>query len=57
MWKKGTAAGFNSEEALNRDYAKIHHDPKAKKPQVVHDAGDAKAAFARAAKVHKAEFH
>ena len=56
VWKKGQAAGFNSEEALNRDYAKIHHDPNTKS-QSVHTAGDAKAAFAAAAKVHKAEFH
>ena len=55
-WKKGQAAGFNSEEVLNRDYVKIHHDPNAP-VQSVHAAGDAKAAFAAAAKVHKAEFH
>ncbi len=54
-WQKGTAAGFNSEEALNRDYVKIHHDPNAP-TQAVHTAGDAKAAFAGAAKVHTAEF-
>ena len=34
---------------------KIHHDPNAP-VQSVHAAGDAKAAFAAAAKVHKAEF-
>jgi isoquinoline 1-oxidoreductase beta subunit len=55
-WKKGQAAGFNSVEALTRDYQKIHHDPNTKS-QPVHTAGDAKAAFASAAKVHKAEFH
>jgi isoquinoline 1-oxidoreductase beta subunit len=55
VWKKGAAAGFNSEEALNRDYVKIHHDPKAP-TQTVQAVGDAKAAFAGAAKVHKAEF-
>jgi isoquinoline 1-oxidoreductase subunit beta len=54
-WKKGQAAGFNSEEALTRDEVKILHDPTAP-TQSVHAAGDAKAAFASAAKVHKAEF-
>jgi len=56
VWKKGLASGFNSEEALNRDYAKIHHDPNTKS-ESVHAAGDAKAAFASAAKVYTAEFH
>ena len=54
-WKKGAAAGFNSVEALTRDYVKIHHDPNAP-TQTVQAVGDAKAAFAGAAKVHKAEF-
>ena len=55
VWKKGQAAGFNSEDALHKDYVKIHHDPKAP-TQTVHAAGDAKAAFTAAAKVFKAEF-
>jgi isoquinoline 1-oxidoreductase beta subunit len=54
-WQKGKAAGFNSEQALEKDYEKIHHDPNAK-VDPVHTAGDAKAAFASAAKTHKAEF-
>jgi len=55
VWQKGKAAGFNSEEALNRDYVRIHNDPKAP-THPVQTIGDAKAAFAGAAKVHKAEF-
>jgi isoquinoline 1-oxidoreductase beta subunit len=54
-WQKGKAAGFNSEQALEKDYEKIHHDPNAKVDSV-HAAGDAKAAFASAAKTYKAEF-
>jgi isoquinoline 1-oxidoreductase beta subunit len=54
-WKKGQAAGFNSEQALEKDYVKIHHDPNAK-IDTVDSKGDAKAAFASAAKLHKAEF-
>ena len=54
-WQKGKAAGFNSEQALEKDYVRIHHDPNAK-VETVDAKGDAKAAFASAAKVHKAEF-
>jgi isoquinoline 1-oxidoreductase subunit beta len=54
-WQKGKAAGFDSEQALEKDYVRIHHDPNAP-VQSVHAAGDAKAAFASAAKTHKAEF-
>ena len=54
-WQKGKAAGFNSEQALEKDYEKVHHDPSAP-TTTVQAAGDAKAAFAGAAKVHKAEF-
>ena len=54
-WANGQAAGFNSEEALERDYVKIHNDPNAP-TQSVDKKGDAKAAFAGAAKVYKAEF-
>jgi isoquinoline 1-oxidoreductase beta subunit len=55
-WAPGAKAeGFDSEQALERDYAKIHADPKAKSSKV--DAkGDADAAFAAAARTHKAEF-
>jgi isoquinoline 1-oxidoreductase beta subunit len=54
-WKKGKAAGFDSVQALEKDYVSIHHDPNAK-IDTVDSKGDAKAAFAGAAKVHKAEF-
>lgn len=54
-WAKGKASGFDSEQALHKDYQRIHHDPNAP-VQTVHAAGDAKAAFASAAKVTKAEF-
>jgi isoquinoline 1-oxidoreductase beta subunit len=54
-WQKGKAAGYDSETALHKDYVRIHHDPNAP-TQSVHAAGDAKAAFAAAAKIHKAEF-
>ena len=54
-WAKGKATGFNSEQALHKDYERIHHDPNAP-VQTVHAAGDAKAAFAGAAKTFKAEF-
>jgi isoquinoline 1-oxidoreductase beta subunit len=54
-WQKGKAAGYDSETALHKDYVRIHHDPNAP-VQSVHAAGDTKAAFASAAKVHKAEF-
>ena len=54
-WQKGKAASFNSVEALEKDYVKIHQDPKAP-TQPVDSKGDAKAAFASAAKVYKAEY-
>ena len=55
VWKKGRAAGFNSEEALNRDYVKIHHDPNA--PVAVGARRRRRqGGVRRAAKVHKAEF-
>src|SRR5262245_23928715 len=54
-WQKGKAAGFNSEQVLEKDYEKVHHDPSAP-TTTVQAAGDAKAAFSGAAKVHKAEF-
>ena len=54
-WAKGKATGFNSEQALHKDYERIHHDPNAP-VQTVHAAGDAKAAFSGAAKTFKAEF-
>jgi isoquinoline 1-oxidoreductase beta subunit len=54
-WQKGKAAGFNSEQALIKDYEKVHNDPNAP-TKTVQAVGDAKAAFAGAAKVQKAEF-
>ena len=54
-WAKGKASGFDSEQALHKDYERIHHDPNAP-VQTVHAAGDAKAAFAGAARTFKAEF-
>lgn len=54
-WAKGKASGFNSEQALHKDYERIHHDPNAP-VTTVHAAGDAKAAFSGAAKTFKAEF-
>lgn len=54
-WQKGKASGFNSEQALQVDYEKVHHDPNAP-TKTVEAVGDAKGAFAQAAKVHKAEF-
>ena len=54
-WAKGKASGFDFEQALHKDYERIHHDPNAP-VQTVHAVGDAKAAFAGAAKTFKAEF-
>jgi isoquinoline 1-oxidoreductase beta subunit len=54
-WKKGKAAGFDSEEALDDEYIKIHADPQAK-VQPVDSKGDVKAAFAGAAKTYRADY-
>ena len=54
-WAKGKASGFDSEQALHKDYQRIHHDPNAP-TTTVQAVGDAKAAFAGAAKTVKAEF-
>ncbi len=54
-WAKGKASGFDSEQALHKDYVRIHHDPNAPR-QTVQAVGDANAAFTGAAKVTKAEF-
>lgn len=54
-WKKGAKAeGYDSEAALEA-YAKVHADPAAK-TQTLDSKGDAKTAFASAAKLYKAEF-
>jgi isoquinoline 1-oxidoreductase beta subunit len=55
-WKKGKAAGFDSEEALDEEYVKIHADPQAK-TRPVDSKGDVKAAFASAAKTHRADYY
>jgi isoquinoline 1-oxidoreductase beta subunit len=54
-WTKGAAAGFNSDVALEKTYEQVHADPSAK-AQVLQANGDAKAAFASAAKKYQAEF-
>jgi len=55
-WKQGAKAeGFNSDVALKETYAKVHADPAAKS-RTLDSKGDAKAAFASAAKTYKAEF-
>ncbi len=54
-WAKGKASGFDSEQALHKDYERIHHDPNAP-VTTVHAAGDTKTAFSGAAKSFKAEF-
>ncbi|MFQ5939997.1 MAG: molybdopterin cofactor-binding domain-containing protein, partial [Alphaproteobacteria bacterium] len=54
-WKGAEAKGFDSESALEKDYAKIARDPKAK-IKTIQKTGDDKAAFGQAAKVYKAEF-
>ena len=51
-WSKAKTDGFNSDQALE-DYA-IHADPNAQTKLV--EKGDAKAAFAGAAKTYHAEF-
>lgn len=56
QWSKGAAAGFNSEVVLNETYRKVHDDPAAK-TRTIDAKGDAKAAFASAAKTFKSEFY
>jgi len=53
-WSKGKANGFDSVAALE-GYTKIQADPSVK-PQTIHSAGDANAAFANAAKVYQSEY-
>ena len=53
-WRKGKVDGFSSVQALD-DYVKFNTDPAAT-TQMVDSKGDAKAAFAGAAKTYKAEF-
>jgi len=54
QWKKSKTDGFDSARML-QDYVKFNSDPAAK-TEMVEAKGDAKAAFAGAAKVYKAEF-
>ena len=54
-WSKSAATGFDSEAELNSSYLKVHSDPQAK-TQTLDSKGDAKAAFAGAAKTYKAEY-
>jgi isoquinoline 1-oxidoreductase beta subunit len=54
-WQQGPAEGFDSELNLSQNYAKVHADPGAKS-QTLDSKGDAKSAFASAAKTFKAEY-
>ncbi|MGH6948198.1 MAG: molybdopterin cofactor-binding domain-containing protein [Kiloniellales bacterium] len=55
-WKKGAgAAGFDSVPALERRYQEIHDDPGADST-TLDSKGDAKAAFAAAAKTYQREY-
>lgn len=55
-WAEGAVAqGYDSENTLDSIYPKIAEDKSAKK-KTVGEKGDINAAFAGAAKVHKAEF-
>lgn len=53
-WSKGKSDGFDSVRTLE-GYAQIHADPSAE-VKMVDSKGDAKAAFAGAAKIYKAEY-
>jgi isoquinoline 1-oxidoreductase beta subunit len=54
-WSKPPAAGFDSEAALQNTYHKVHADPAAK-TATLDQKGDAKAAFAGAARKYRSEF-
>src|SRR4029453_9815891 len=54
-WGKSAAAGFDSEATLQITYNKVHAGPAAKSTPL-DQKGDAKAAFAGAAKTFKSEF-
>ena len=55
-WLKGAkASGYDSEPALQDLYARVHADPSAQR-QTLDSKGDAKAAFAAAAKTYRADF-
>src|SRR5687767_1192372 len=55
-WTKGAAEGFSSEAELQSGYVKVHADSGAK-AQTLESKGDAKSAFAAAAKTYKAEYY
>ena len=55
-WGKSAAAGFDSEATLQKTYHQVHADPAAKTTPL-DQKGDAKAAFAGAAKTFRSEFH
>ena len=55
-WSKSAAAGFDSEATLQKTYHQVHADPAAKTTPL-DQKGDAKAAFAGAAKTFKSEFY
>jgi isoquinoline 1-oxidoreductase subunit beta len=55
QWKKGPAAGYDSDAALQETYLKVHADPAAN-TQTLDSKGDAKSAFTAAARTYKAEF-
>jgi isoquinoline 1-oxidoreductase subunit beta len=55
-WAKSAAAGFDSEATLQKTYHQVHADPGAKSTPL-EQKGDARAAFAGAAKTFKSEFH
>lgn len=54
-WEKGKAAGFDSEAVLGTEYVKVHEDPAAQ-ARTLDSRGDARAAFASAAKTYRAEY-
>jgi isoquinoline 1-oxidoreductase beta subunit len=55
-WKQSKATGFNSEQALEKDYVRIHAEPPLPDNGKVFTNGNAAAAFAGAAKTFKAEY-
>ncbi|MDX1485679.1 MAG: molybdopterin cofactor-binding domain-containing protein [Alphaproteobacteria bacterium] len=54
-WSKAKAAGYNSEEALEKDYPRKSADPKTKAKKVDRK-GNVDAAFASAAKTYAADY-
>ena len=54
-WSKAKADGYNSEDALERDYPKKSADPKTKAKKI-ETKGDVKTAFSGAAKTFKADY-